>query len=36
MQPHTALGFKQEDVDRTKPKIYFESRELFFQMIYEH
>lgn len=25
----TALGFKQEDVDRTKPNIYFESRELF-------
>ena len=26
----TALGFKQEDVNRTKPNIYFESRELFF------
>ena len=26
----TALGFKQEDVNRTKPNIYFESRELLF------
>lgn len=26
----TALGFKQEDVAKTKPNIFFVSRELFF------
>lgn len=30
MQHALALGFKQEDVDRTKPNIFFEPRELFF------